>query len=60
MTEYIPKRFPVYTVDGQDRIREYHGVDAWLLLRKPDERRVFKKDLPKGYEVYEELTDYDV
>ncbi len=56
----IPRKFPVYTIDPYERIREYTGVDAWELLRKPYERRIYKKDLPKKYEVYEQLNDIDV
>jgi len=58
--EYIPARFPVYTVDPQGRIREYTGVDAWLFFKQPDEQRLFKKDLPKGCEIYEQHNDIDV
>jgi hypothetical protein len=60
MSEYVPKRYPVYTIDDKGRIREYTGIDAYLLLRNGDERRVFKKDLPKGFNVYESFCDYDV
>ena len=61
MTDYIPKRFPAYTIDDEGRIREYQGVDAWEILRsRTKERRIFKKDLPKGFEVYERFCDYDV
>lgn len=57
---YIPKRFPAYTIDEQGRIREYWGADAWSILRDPGEQRIFKKDLPKNFEVFKELDDYDV
>ena len=60
MSEYTPKRFPVYTVDGQGRIREYQGIDAWNILRGPDERRIFKKDMPKDCVIHESFCDYDV
>lgn len=61
MSDCIPRRYPVYTVDDQDRIREYWGVDAWEVLRdRSRERRIFKKDLPKGFEVFESFCDYDV
>lgn len=61
MSDYVPKRWPAYTIDGEGRIREYWGEDAWLILRgrHGDERRVFKKDLPKGFVPYESLGDFD-
>lgn len=49
-----------YTIDSQGRVRAYYGREAWELLRKSDERQVRVKDLPRGFEVYEELNDYDV
>ena len=60
MSDYIPRRYPVYTVDNEGRIREYTGPEAYDLLRNRNERRVFKKDLPKGFEVHESFCDYDV
>lgn len=61
MSDCIPKRYPVYTVDDQDRIREYWDVDAWEVLRdRSKERRIFKKDLPKNFKVFESFRDYDV
>lgn len=60
MTEYIPKKYPVYTMDGKGNIREYWGVDAWCSMRKLDERRIWKKDLPKDFTVHEEWHDIDV
>ncbi len=55
MSDYIPKRWPVYTIDPEGRIREYHDVDAWLIMKRPEEQRTFIKDLPKNYEdlIYE-------
>lgn len=56
-----PKRYPVYTVDDGGNIREYCGPDAWNCLRnRSRERRVFKKDLPKGFKVSRSYTDFDV
>ena len=60
MSEYIPKKYPVYTVDSQGRLYEYWGADAWQLLRTADERRIWKKDLPKNYVIYREWHDIDV
>ena len=48
-----------YTIDSQGRVRVYHGRDAWDYLRRSDERQVRVRDLPKGYRVHEELSDYD-
>lgn len=59
--EYVPKRWPAYTIDEEGHIREYWGVDAWRLLRNwLDERRIFKKDLPRDFVVYESWDDFDV
>lgn len=60
MSDHIPKRYPVYTVDDDGRIREYQGIDAWEFFQKPNERRIFKKDLPKNFVVHESFCDYDV
>lgn len=49
-----------YTIDSKGRIRAYHDYDAWEHLRRSDERHVRVKDLPRGFEIYEELNDYDV
>lgn len=60
--EYVPKRWPAYTIDDEGHIREYWGVDAWCLLRgrHANERRIFKKDLPRDFVVYESWDDFDV
>ncbi|MBQ1449888.1 MAG: hypothetical protein IIZ12_03010 [Eggerthellaceae bacterium] len=60
MTDYIPKRYPAYTIDDEGHIREYQGIDAWVFFKKPNERRIFKKDLPKDFTAYERFADIDV
>lgn len=60
MTDYIPKRYPVYTIDEEGRIREYQGIDAWVFFKKQSERRIFNKDLPRGFAVHERFADIDV
>ena len=50
----------VYSIDSKGRIRRYQNKVTFEFFRGLDERRIYKKDLPKDYEVYREYVEYDI
>jgi len=50
----------VYSIDSKGRIRRYQNKITFEFLKRMDERRIFKKNLPKGFEIYREYVEYDI
>lgn len=50
----------VYSVDNKGRIRRYQNKVTFEFFKSPDERRIWKKDLPKDHEIYREYNEYDI
>ena len=50
----------VYGIDSKGRIRRYQNRVTFDFFKRKDERRIFKKDLPKDYEVYRDYSEYDI
>ena len=50
----------VYGIDSDGRIRRYQNKVTFEFFKRIDEHRIFKKDLPKGYEIYREYSEYDI
>ena len=50
----------VYSIDSKGRIRRYQNKVTFEFFKGLDERRIYKKDLPKDYEVYREYVEYDI
>ena len=50
----------VYGIDSKGRIRRYQNKVTFEFFKKINERRIWKKDLPKDYEIYQEYDEYDI
>lgn len=51
----------VYGIDAQGRIYRYQNKVTFEFFAHVDGvRRVWKKDLPKGFKVYREYVEYDI
>lgn len=50
----------VYGIDSKGRIYRYQNKVTFEFFKRLDERRIFKKDLPKGFKVYREYVEYDI
>jgi hypothetical protein len=51
----------VYGIDSKGRIYRYQNkVTFEFFARMDGVRRIWKKDLPKKFEVYREYVEYDI
>lgn len=58
--EAVSSEREVYSIDSKGRIRRYQNKVTFEFFKRIGERRIFKKDLPKDYEIYRDYSEYDI
>ena len=54
------KRWMYVTIDSEGRYRLFYDREAYEFFGGRQQKRVYKKDLPAEFEVYDDLSWYDI